>query len=119
MGLKIINICQPFLLARIPSQNAFAIGCKRSPRTVEIRRTVGERLRMFSFIERRAGFRKFSFQGLEKFIATGFSQLTIATPIIMNESIHRLGEMITCNFYLNSLPNSEPLDVQIERIRRG
>ena len=35
-----INICQPFLLARIdlPSQNA--IGCKRLPRTVEIRRTV-------------------------------------------------------------------------------
>ena len=54
MGLKIINICQPFLLARIPSQNAFAIGCKRSPQTVEIRRAVGERSRMFSFIERRA-----------------------------------------------------------------
>ena len=31
-----------------PSQNAFAIGCKRSPRTVEIRRTFGERLRTFA-----------------------------------------------------------------------
>ena len=57
MGLKTVNICQPFLLARIPSQNPFAIGCKRSPLTVEIRRTVGEHLQTFatvSLIERRA-----------------------------------------------------------------
>ena len=58
MGLKIINICQPFLLARIPSQNPFAIGCKRSPLTVEIRLTVGvcKRSRPIAFIERRAVF---------------------------------------------------------------
>ena len=45
-----INIFTPFLLARVPSQNPFAIGCKRSPPTVEIRRTVGERLLTFATV---------------------------------------------------------------------
>ena len=50
MGLKIINICPTFLLAYIPSQNPFAIGCKRLLPTVEIRRTVGECLQTFATV---------------------------------------------------------------------
>ena len=50
------SVTRPWIVIEVPpSQNVFAIDCKCSPRTVEIRRTVGEHLRTFSFIERRAG----------------------------------------------------------------
>ena len=45
-----MNIYPPFLLPRIPSQNPFPIGRKRSLPTVEIRRTVGERLQTFATV---------------------------------------------------------------------
>ena len=50
VGLKIINICPPFLLVCVPPQNPFVIGCKRLSPTIEIRWTVGERLQTFATV---------------------------------------------------------------------
>ena len=67
MGKKTINICLPFLLAPVPSQNPLAIGCKRSPPTVEIRRTVGEGLQTFATVSLywRQGWHCISFQKID------------------------------------------------------